>query len=597
MWLKVPSEGHDEPYYWNTVSGETSWTKPSGADVEWVAQKTSNGLNYYWNERTLESAWEIPGERTNVPTASSPAVGVGVGAGSIPSANASNRATGSIPSPAASGKAAGGCGWQFFVQRKGPGLSDDGVVGGSGPRVDGGPGADAAAGERDAVDEGTLWVDVQDPDSGQRYFWNFHKRISVTFLPPGIRARWQAHTTPQGNYYYYDLQSGVSSWHMFNMAMDRHHDIEEDAQGSGGPDARWIEQGAAVLLRGLAERRYNEQIGSIHGFVNGRIAVLLPDCFMGTMILVRRRNVSPLIRGPGSIVELRGLSHTHLNGQIGTVDGANPDLFKYQIKMRDGNIKVVRPPKLQPRSCLWNISLGQSPSWLEWRQEQACLFIDSGGQHRRYSLHLPLTFSASMAEAGTQGSLEPWPMIVYLHGAGGSSFLMHSKKRLKSAGLQHAAAKFVLVSPHCDWTWKDVPGPWVTELVTVLQAAWWVDPNRIYLTGCSMGGMSTWELGAQRPDLFAAIAPVAAHHNAERTAFIARQLRQMPIFVVHSRYDDTCPMNKEEPLWNRLLQEQNRWLQVNLANEIDHCNMYEKTYCDDIMLYDWLLKRSLPVRG
>jgi len=346
------------------------------------------------------------------------------------------------------------------------------------------------------------------------------------------------------------------------------------------------------MLRGLTEKRYNEQLGSIHGFVNGRVAVLLADCFMGTVVLVRAKNVSPLVKGPGSIVELKGLSHAHLNGEIGTVEGACPD-FKYQIKMRDHNIKVVKPPKLQPRSRLWNINLGQSPCRLEWRQEQDCLFIDSGGHHCRYSLHLPLNFSTRMADAGKRGSLEPWPVIIYLHGAGGSSFLTNSKKTLKSVGLQHMATRFVVVSPHCDWSWKDVPKPWVTELVDVLRAAWWVDPSRIYLTGCSMGGMSTWELGALRPDLFAAIAPVAAHHNAERTAYIAKQLRHTPIFVVHSNSDDTCPSTKEEPLWNRLLQENNNWLQINLAQNIDHCEMYEKTYCDSPILFERLLSRKL----
>ena len=39
------------------------------------------------------------------------------------------------------------------------------------------------------------------------------------------------------------------------------------------------------------------------------------------------------------------------------------------------------------------------------------------------------------------------------------------------------------------------------------RSAEWVDHRRIYVTGCSMGGMSTWEVGAMRPDLFAAIAP------------------------------------------------------------------------------------------
>merc|ERR1719361_2698280 len=101
---------------------------------------------------------------------------------------------------------------------------------------------------------------------------------------------------------------------MYEMAMDRYHVCLHDSQSSDGPDARWMEVGAAVMLRGLEESRYNEQMGSIHGFVNGRVAVLLADCFMGTVVLVRSKNVSPLVKGPGSIVELRGLSQAHLNG-------------------------------------------------------------------------------------------------------------------------------------------------------------------------------------------------------------------------------------------------------------------------------------------
>jgi predicted peptidase len=177
-----------------------------------------------------------------------------------------------------------------------------------------------------------------------------------------------------------------------------------------------------------------------------------------------------------------------------------------------------------------------------------------------------------------------------MHGTGGTSFFTHSRKSLRSAGLQHAATKFVVVSPDCDWTWKEVPKPWITQLAETLRAAEWIDPNRIYLSGCSMGGMSTWEVGAERPDLFAAIAPVAGHHQVEREPWIARQLREMPIFVVASAHDGTCPYRLEKPLWELLIKgEGNESMVVNVAEHIDHCSMYERAYCEDTVLYDWLL--------
>ena len=46
---------------------------------------------------------------------------------------------------------------------------------------------------------------------------------------------------------------------------------------------------------------------------------------------------------------------------------------------------------------------------------------------------------------------------------------------------------------------------WLTkELISTLM----VDPERVYLTGLSMGGYGTWSLAAAHPGRFAAIAPI-----------------------------------------------------------------------------------------
>jgi predicted peptidase len=40
--------------------------------------------------------------------------------------------------------------------------------------------------------------------------------------------------------------------------------------------------------------------------------------------------------------------------------------------------------------------------------------------------------------------------------------------------------------------------------------AYRVDPDRVHLTGLSMGGGGTWHVGLRHPDRFASIAPVCA---------------------------------------------------------------------------------------
>jgi len=168
--------------------------------------------------------------------------------------------------------------------------------------------------------------------------------------------------------------------------------------------------------------------------------------------------------------------------------------------------------------------------------------------------------------------------------------LLHSKKALGSVGLQYAAARFVIVSPVCAWSWKQQPDVWVAQLVRHLRACSWVDSKRIYLTGESMGGMGTWELAASIPEFFAAVAPVAAYHKADRTDDLAEKLREMPVFVAHSSHDSTCPMLPEAELWCSLRRRGNFWVKICCVPHVGHCAVFDRAYCDSIMIFDWLLQ-------
>jgi dienelactone hydrolase len=57
--------------------------------------------------------------------------------------------------------------------------------------------------------------------------------------------------------------------------------------------------------------------------------------------------------------------------------------------------------------------------------------------------------------------------------------------------------------------WEDIGRLDALEVLDQAKKRFKPDPNRVYLTGHSMGGHGTWQIGVHFPDLFAAIAPSA----------------------------------------------------------------------------------------
>lgn len=587
LWVRL-TDTADRPYYWNPYTAATSWTAPHLEEVVWIAVRTQENRLYYWNKQTQMTSWDPPGTRSQsrpdhqsrLQTNTARNQSDGLGLATIPT-NPRGRTQwcftrfniGGSPSRA------------LEFDR----VDRDRSLGRTAKSLEAANPQDATASQETALppcETASAWVEVEG-DSGQPYFWNFLRDVSVVSLPPGEVASFSACLTGDGGCFYRN-DAGNSVWDLPGTRTDSREDCLRDAADE--QQARWVEAGAGVMLSNLNDSRYNDQVGCVVRFWDRRVVVKLADCLGGIELAVCLKNVCPLREK--TIVELRGLSQQNLNGQVGTVEKVDHEACRYQVLLRDKNIKVVRPTKALPKCRLWDINLTNCHSWLQWRQEQECLFIDGCGNHQKYFLHLPLGFGASVGNAQLKDA-QQWPVLLYLHGTGGSSFFLHSKRTIRSNGLQYAAGKFVVVSPHCDWTWREAPRPWVIELMAALRAASWVDSRRIYLTGCSMGGMGTWEVAARSPEIFSAVAPVAAHHQQDRTEYIAKRLEATPTMVLHSLHDETCPSRLEEPLWNRL-QDSNPDFELHLAENIDHCSMYERAYCDDTILFDWLLSHEAP---
>lgn len=151
-------------------------------------------------------------------------------------------------------------------------------------------------------------------------------------------------------------------------------------------------------------------------------------------------------------------------------------------------------------------------------------------------------------------------LLLFLHGAGerGSD----NQAQLKNDALAwvqpalHDQHPTVVVFPQCpaDATWVDAP--WdegrysleqtpiskpmaaVLELMPSLQNEFSVDPNRLFVTGLSMGGYGVWDIIARGPTRFAGALPLCGGGDPAQAA----SLRDLPLWVFHGEDDAAVPV-------------------------------------------------------
>jgi predicted peptidase len=189
-----------------------------------------------------------------------------------------------------------------------------------------------------------------------------------------------------------------------------------------------------------------------------------------------------------------------------------------------------------------------------------------------------------------------WPLIVFLHGSGERG---SNPDRLASIGLpqilqERSDLPFVAVAPQLPLgeAWND-KGETVNALVDWIATEYTIDPQRIYLTGFSLGGYGTWALGLNSPDRFAALVPVAGGWMPGSAAVPANvcELATKPIWVFHGAQDETVKPFQSEVLVNALRACGND-VRYTLLPKATHAASGVLPYRDS-ELYDWLLQQSL----
>jgi predicted peptidase len=113
-----------------------------------------------------------------------------------------------------------------------------------------------------------------------------------------------------------------------------------------------------------------------------------------------------------------------------------------------------------------------------------------------------------------------------------------------------------------------------------------IDPDRVYLTGLSMGGFGSYDLGIRRPDWFAAIAPVCGAADPAKVSV----LKDKPVWIVHGSEDTVVLPDRGRSAAKALNEAGGKPVYVELPG-VGH-NSWTPAYADNDGLIPWMFRQS-----
>jgi predicted peptidase len=218
-------------------------------------------------------------------------------------------------------------------------------------------------------------------------------------------------------------------------------------------------------------------------------------------------------------------------------------------------------------------------------------FKNPDGSESPYVLFVPHSYDGS----------KPVPVILFLHGAG------ETKSGKKKDGTPVKEGKMpveVGLGPHIKgqreksfpalviipraegfgWQAEGPNGRRALAILDEVMKEYKTDPDRVYLTGLSMGGYGTWSLAAAHPDRWAAIVPICGGGDPKA----AEKIKHIPCWVWHGDRDGAVKVDLSRQMVEALKKAggEPRYTELEW---IGH-NSWDAAYASDD-LYAWLFRQ------
>ena len=208
------------------------------------------------------------------------------------------------------------------------------------------------------------------------------------------------------------------------------------------------------------------------------------------------------------------------------------------------------------------------------------------------TLQKELSYLQFLPKGYQADSKKRWPLILFLHGSGerGTDIwkvAVHGPPKIVE---KDPDFPFIVISPQCPEgeIWSSEVLLW---LLTKVEQQLRVDPARVYLTGLSMGGYGTWDLGLTHPERFAAIVPICG--GGQLVPIIVAEgakqeaLRSLGVWAFHGGKDTVVPSEESERLVNLLKSKGAQDVKLTVYPEAGH-DSWTEAY-NDPEVYKWLL--------
>lgn len=230
--------------------------------------------------------------------------------------------------------------------------------------------------------------------------------------------------------------------------------------------------------------------------------------------------------------------------------------------------------------------------------------VTVSGLTLRYQVYVPVNYTPS----------QNWPVILYLHGAGerGTDGIRQTLIGLGSA-VRNDARRFpaLVIYPQAppDSSWTGVVADAAMAALDAVQREYKIDPDRVYLTGLSMGGNGTWYIAYRHPERFAAIAPICgwvtsiplfrghppvlSGDNATAFKSLADKLRNMPTWIFHGEIDAVVPVTESRQA-HEALRAVNANVRYSELPGIAH-NAWDPAYAS-VEFTNWLFAQRRKIR-
>lgn len=202
----------------------------------------------------------------------------------------------------------------------------------------------------------------------------------------------------------------------------------------------------------------------------------------------------------------------------------------------------------------------------------------------RFQVYVPAEYTPTKA----------WPVLVDLHGNGaqGDDGIRQTAHFLADQVRLHRfrfplIAVFPQAAGRMTWDAPAMQGMVIAEIDKTL-TEFHGDPQRVYLSGFSMGGAGVYEIAARWPERFAALVAISGFVPTDH-ADVVRRIRHIPLRIFQGATDERVSVNGARQLAAELKQA-NAPVEYFEYPDTRHGPTAEKTYAD-ASLIEWLLSQ------